>query len=83
MTYEKVVADGERGGLVGTEVIEVVRLARERGVDMVHDGFRDFGCLWMGRASRSVREMNVRGQVSEASAGEKSAWVQHALQRGS
>ena len=50
-TYEEVVADGERGGLVGTEVVEVVRLARERGVDMVHDGFRDFGCLWMGRAS--------------------------------
>ena len=40
-TYEEVVAHGERGGLVGPDVVEVVRLAGEGGVDMVDDGLGD------------------------------------------
>ena len=40
-TYEKVVANGERRRLVGTEVVQVVRLTCKGGVDMVYDGLGD------------------------------------------
>lgn len=36
MTYNEVVAHRERSSLVGTEVVEVVRLAGERCLDVVH-----------------------------------------------
>lgn len=41
MTYDEVVAHRERSSLVGTEVIEVVRLAGEGCLNMVHKRFCD------------------------------------------
>ncbi len=40
-TYQEIVANTKSSGLIGTEVVQVVSLTSKRGLDVVHDGFRD------------------------------------------
>ena len=40
-THQHIVLSGQGGGLIGAEVVEVVSLAGQGGLNMVNDGFGD------------------------------------------
>lgn len=71
-TYDEVVAHGERGGLVGTEVVEVVRLAGKRCLDMVHNGLCDAGNVCNAHEERSATSRVARCRADAQDGGRTS-----------
>ena len=74
-TYEEVVARGERGGLVRAERVEVVRLARERGVHVVNHGLGDRRDIYSMKTHTGNVSKRESMREARTAAGEHEEWA--------
>ena len=67
-TYQHVVLGGQRSGLVGAEVVEIVGLTGQGSLHMVDDGFCDRGSVWV------FKSVNHGDMENDPDPGTEQAW---------